>query len=166
MFLWSSFLQISHLNQLLPLLLDRYHRHCRSSQNVAFVVDRQCKFRSLCNIVLRRNVMTYINRSVVDSSKHACSCPAIDVTDDGGYGIWSCFCCQVYQARLRPNGKLVAVKVQRPGVRAAMALDLFILRKLAGYAKSLLKLNTDLPVKSLCFFLFDLLLMNYVTMLR
>ncbi|KAG0557746.1 hypothetical protein KC19_11G154200, partial [Ceratodon purpureus] len=52
---------------------------------------------------------------------------------------------QVYQARLRPNGKLVAVKVQRPGVRAAMALDLFILRKLAGFAKTLLKLNTDLP---------------------
>lgn len=53
---------------------------------------------------------------------------------------------QVYQARLRPNGQSVAVKVQRPGVRAAMALDLFILRKLAGTVGSLLRLNTDLPV--------------------
>jgi hypothetical protein len=66
------------------------------------------------------------------------------------------FCFQVYQARLRPNGLLVAVKVQRPGVRPAMALDLFILRKLAGFVKSLLKLNTDLPVKSLFFSLFQL----------
>lgn len=37
------------------------------------------------------------------------------------------------------------MKVQRPGVRAAMALDLYILRKLAKFAGSLLKLNTDLP---------------------
>lgn len=49
----------------------------------------------------------------------------------------------------------MAVKVQRPGVRAAMALDLFLLRKLAAYAKSLLKLNTDLPVKSLLYLLFQ-----------
>lgn len=55
---------------------------------------------------------------------------------------------QVYQARLRPNSEPVAVKVQRPGVRAAMALDLYILRQLANFAGSLLKLNTDLPVKS------------------
>ncbi|KAG0566440.1 hypothetical protein M758_7G061900 [Ceratodon purpureus] len=52
---------------------------------------------------------------------------------------------QVYQARLRPNGEQVAVKVQRPGVRAAMALDLYILRQLARFVGSLLKLNTDLP---------------------
>ncbi|KAG0563543.1 hypothetical protein M758_UG212700 [Ceratodon purpureus] len=51
---------------------------------------------------------------------------------------------QVYQARLIPNGKLVAVKVQRPGVRVAMEFDLFILRKLTDFAKTLLKLNTDL----------------------
>ena len=55
----------------------------------------------------------------------------------------------MYQARLRPNGQPVAVKVQRPGVRAAMALDLFLLRKLAGYVGSLLRLNTDLPVNPL-----------------
>ncbi|CAK9233114.1 unnamed protein product [Sphagnum troendelagicum] len=51
---------------------------------------------------------------------------------------------QVYQARLRPSGEAVAVKVQRPGVRAAMALDLFILRKMVDYARVLLRLNTDL----------------------
>eukprot|EP00850_Spirogloea_muscicola_P021698 SM000258S09114 [mRNA] locus=s258:166872:173607:- [translate_table: standard] len=51
---------------------------------------------------------------------------------------------QVYQARLRPNGQAVAVKVQRPGVRAAIALDIFILRILAGYVRKFAKLNTDL----------------------
>jgi hypothetical protein len=53
---------------------------------------------------------------------------------------------QVYQARLRPSGESVDVKVQRPGVRAAMALDLFILRKMVDYARALLRLNTDLAV--------------------
>lgn len=38
---------------------------------------------------------------------------------------------QVYRARLRNGehkGKEVAVKVQRPGIRESMALDIFILR--------------------------------------
>ncbi|XP_062184227.1 uncharacterized aarF domain-containing protein kinase At1g71810, chloroplastic isoform X3 [Phragmites australis] len=52
---------------------------------------------------------------------------------------------QVYQARLLSNGKLVAVKVQRPGVQAAISLDIFILRFLAGFARKAAKLNTDLP---------------------
>ncbi|CAN6269451.1 unnamed protein product [Urochloa humidicola] len=43
---------------------------------------------------------------------------------------------QVYQARLRSNGKVVAVKVQRPGVQAAF---------LASLARKAAKLNTDLP---------------------
>lgn len=51
---------------------------------------------------------------------------------------------QVYQARLRPNGQTVAVKVQRPGVRAAIALDIFILRLLAGFVRKVGKFNTDL----------------------
>lgn len=51
---------------------------------------------------------------------------------------------QVYQARLRTNGQIVAVKVQRPGVRAAIALDIFILRLLAGYIRNAGKFNTDL----------------------
>ncbi|XP_015886106.3 uncharacterized aarF domain-containing protein kinase At1g71810, chloroplastic isoform X2 [Ziziphus jujuba] len=51
---------------------------------------------------------------------------------------------QVYQARLRRSGKVVAVKVQRPGVRAAISLDILILRFLAGVAKKAGKLNTDL----------------------
>ncbi|XP_062184226.1 uncharacterized aarF domain-containing protein kinase At1g71810, chloroplastic isoform X2 [Phragmites australis] len=51
----------------------------------------------------------------------------------------------VYQARLLSNGKLVAVKVQRPGVQAAISLDIFILRFLAGFARKAAKLNTDLP---------------------
>ncbi|KAK3143583.1 hypothetical protein QOZ80_4AG0302140 [Eleusine coracana subsp. coracana] len=52
---------------------------------------------------------------------------------------------QVYQARLHSNRKIVAVKVQRPGVQAAISLDIFILRFLAGIARKTAKLNTDLP---------------------
>ncbi|GLT75322.1 hypothetical protein SLA2020_470560 [Shorea laevis] len=51
---------------------------------------------------------------------------------------------QVYQARLRRCGQVVAVKVQRPGVRAAISLDILILRFLAGLIKRAGKFNTDL----------------------
>lgn len=51
---------------------------------------------------------------------------------------------QVYQARLRPAGQVVAVKVQRPGVRAAISLDILILRFLAGFLRRAGNLNTDL----------------------
>ncbi|KAL3504612.1 hypothetical protein ACH5RR_034453 [Cinchona calisaya] len=51
---------------------------------------------------------------------------------------------QVYQARLRSNGKLVAVKVQRPGVQAAISLDILILHYLAGFIRRAGKFNTDL----------------------
>ncbi|CAN6687119.1 unnamed protein product [Malus baccata var. baccata] len=51
---------------------------------------------------------------------------------------------QVYQARLRRTGQLVAVKVQRPGVQAAISLDILILRFLAGLLRRIRKLNTDL----------------------
>ncbi|KAM7266189.1 hypothetical protein ACFE04_004086 [Oxalis oulophora] len=51
---------------------------------------------------------------------------------------------QVYKAKLRRTGQVVAVKVQRPGVQAAISLDMFILRNLAGIVKRAGKLNTDL----------------------
>ncbi|XP_047325612.1 uncharacterized aarF domain-containing protein kinase At1g71810, chloroplastic isoform X2 [Impatiens glandulifera] len=51
---------------------------------------------------------------------------------------------QVYQARLRRTGRVVAVKVQRPGVQAAIALDILILRFLAGILRRVGKFNTDL----------------------
>ncbi|XP_022773459.1 uncharacterized aarF domain-containing protein kinase At1g71810, chloroplastic isoform X1 [Durio zibethinus] len=51
---------------------------------------------------------------------------------------------QVYQARLRRSGRVVAVKVQRPGVQAAISLDILILRFLAGVVKKAGKFNTDL----------------------
>ncbi|KAI3459985.1 hypothetical protein Pfo_016648 [Paulownia fortunei] len=51
---------------------------------------------------------------------------------------------QVYQARLRSSGKVVAIKVQRPGVRAAISLDILILRYLAGLIRRARKFNTDL----------------------
>lgn len=39
---------------------------------------------------------------------------------------------QVYRARLKASGEEVAVKVQRPGVVEAIALDTYILRYVAG----------------------------------
>ncbi|XP_058096615.1 uncharacterized aarF domain-containing protein kinase At1g71810, chloroplastic isoform X5 [Magnolia sinica] len=51
---------------------------------------------------------------------------------------------QVYKASLRPSGEFVAVKVQRPGVQAAISLDIFILRYLAGFIRRAGKFNTDL----------------------
>ncbi|XP_027336230.1 uncharacterized aarF domain-containing protein kinase At1g71810, chloroplastic isoform X2 [Abrus precatorius] len=51
---------------------------------------------------------------------------------------------QVYQARLRKTGQIVAVKVQRPGVQAAISLDILILRFMAGLIRRAGKLNTDL----------------------
>lgn len=51
---------------------------------------------------------------------------------------------QVYQARLRTSGNVVAIKVQRPGVRAAISLDLLILRYLTGLIRIAGKFNTDL----------------------
>ncbi|KAJ4844470.1 hypothetical protein Tsubulata_006058 [Turnera subulata] len=51
---------------------------------------------------------------------------------------------QVYQARLRRSGRVVAVKVQRPGVRAAISLDILILRFMAGVVKKAGNFNTDL----------------------
>ncbi|KAK7380575.1 hypothetical protein VNO78_33089 [Psophocarpus tetragonolobus] len=51
---------------------------------------------------------------------------------------------QVYQARLRKTGQVVAVKVQRPGVQAAISLDILILRFMAGLIRRAGKLNTDL----------------------
>ncbi|KAG4939487.1 hypothetical protein JHK86_045628 [Glycine max] len=54
---------------------------------------------------------------------------------------------QVYQARLRKTGQVVAVKVQRPGVQAAISLDILILRFMAGLIRRAGKFNTDLQVK-------------------
>ncbi|XP_057550219.1 uncharacterized aarF domain-containing protein kinase At1g71810, chloroplastic isoform X3 [Amaranthus tricolor] len=51
---------------------------------------------------------------------------------------------QVYQARLWETRQVVAVKVQRPGVKAAIALDIFILRFVAGIIRRAGKFNTDL----------------------
>ncbi|CAI9291606.1 unnamed protein product [Lactuca saligna] len=51
---------------------------------------------------------------------------------------------QVYQAKLRSSGQIVAVKVQRPGVQAAISLDILILRYLAGLIRRVGKFNTDL----------------------
>ncbi len=39
----------------------------------------------------------------------------------------------------------MAVKVQRPGVRESIALDIYILRGLAAFVKRWRRLNSDLP---------------------
>ncbi|MDX1977691.1 MAG: AarF/ABC1/UbiB kinase family protein [Pseudanabaenaceae cyanobacterium bins.68] len=45
---------------------------------------------------------------------------------------------QVYKARLH-SGETVAVKVQRPGIAQGIAMDMYILRSLAGWAMSTFK---------------------------
>jgi len=51
---------------------------------------------------------------------------------------------QVYKGRLRETGELVAVKVQRPGVLANVALDLYMMRRIAPLWKRFQDINTDL----------------------
>ena len=53
-------------------------------------------------------------------------------------------CPQVYRARLRDGGREVAVKVQRPGVKESIALDIYILRSLAVVIRQWRKINSDL----------------------
>ncbi|GLT64556.1 hypothetical protein SLA2020_370420 [Shorea laevis] len=60
--------------------------------------------------------------------------------------IAAAFLVQVYQARLSRSRQVVAVKVQRPGVKAAISLDILILCFLAGLIKRASKFNTDLQV--------------------
>lgn len=51
---------------------------------------------------------------------------------------------QVYKGRLK-TGEIVAVKVQRPGLAESIALDIYILRNLAGWAKQRIKrIRSDL----------------------
>jgi aarF domain-containing kinase len=52
---------------------------------------------------------------------------------------------QVYRATLRADGTEVAVKVQRPGVLASIALDVYVLRHLATGVRAWGRLNSDLP---------------------
>ncbi len=57
---------------------------------------------------------------------------------------------QVYKARLRSNGDLVAIKIQRPSCEAIIALDLYVLRWWSGVANVLTTLlNRDINVQSI-----------------
>jgi hypothetical protein len=57
---------------------------------------------------------------------------------------------QVYKARLRSNGDLVAIKIQRPNCEQIIALDLYVLRWWSGVANVLTKLlNRDINVQSI-----------------
>ena len=60
---------------------------------------------------------------------------------------------QVYRGRLRKGLMEVAVKVQRPGVRESIALDVFILRSLARQARERLSVRAPcppLPIRKIC----------------
>ena len=52
---------------------------------------------------------------------------------------------QVYKAYLKRDGSEVAVKVQRPGVKTSIALDVLVLRQLAGIVRKWRNVNSDLP---------------------
>ncbi len=51
---------------------------------------------------------------------------------------------QVHKARLRDSGDWVAVKVQRPLLRNTAPLDVYVLRRLAAYAKKTFTLRSNL----------------------
>ena len=51
---------------------------------------------------------------------------------------------QVHKARLRKSGEWVAVKVQRPLLRNTAPLDVYVLRRLADYAKKTFTLRSNL----------------------
>jgi ABC1 atypical kinase-like domain len=51
---------------------------------------------------------------------------------------------QVYKARVRGTSRLVALKVQRPEAFSSAAVDMFILRRFAGWFKQWKKLRSDL----------------------
>ena len=57
---------------------------------------------------------------------------------------------QVYKARLRTNGDLVALKIQRPNCEDVIALDLYVLRWWSGVANFVTTLlNRDIDVQSI-----------------
>ena len=60
------------------------------------------------------------------------------------YPIASASIGQVYRARLRSSGQIVAVKVQRPDAVTTAPLDMYLLRKLAMFLKMRYKIRSNL----------------------
>jgi len=57
---------------------------------------------------------------------------------------------QVYKARLKSNGDIVALKIQRPNCEDVIALDLYVLRWWSGVANAIVTLlNRDINVQSI-----------------
>lgn len=57
---------------------------------------------------------------------------------------------QVYKARLKSNGDIVAIKIQRPLCEEVIALDLYVLRWWSGVGNVLFKLlNRNIDVQSI-----------------
>ena len=50
---------------------------------------------------------------------------------------------QVYKGKLKSNGDIVAVKVQRPAVLETVSIDLYILRRVCVALRSVPQINTD-----------------------
>jgi ABC1 atypical kinase-like domain len=56
----------------------------------------------------------------------------------------------VYKARLKANGDVVAIKIQRPNCEEIIALDLYILRWWSGIYNQIFQLlNRDINVQSI-----------------
>ena len=55
----------------------------------------------------------------------------------------------MYRGTLRESGQAVAVKVQRPGVREQIALDVYILRRLLAFVRQWRKVNRCEPLPDL-----------------
>lgn len=51
---------------------------------------------------------------------------------------------QVYKAKFRSNGKTVAIKIQRPDILETASIDMYILRKVAGFLKNKYTIRSDM----------------------
>lgn len=95
---------------------------------------------------LQDNVKPYPDHIAIQIVKEELGRPADEIFDFEGLPgpVASASLCQVYKARIRATGQLVAVKVQRPNIFRTAEADLAILRTGAGYLQKSRRLRSDL----------------------
>lgn len=97
---------------------------------------------------LQDEVGTFDNEVAMQIISEELGRPADEIYEfDPPYPIASASIGQVYRARLKDphlNNTLVAVKVQRPEALETVGVDMYILRKIAGYIVKKRKLRSDL----------------------
>ena len=95
---------------------------------------------------LQDNVKPYPDHIAMQIIKEELGRPADEIFDIENLPgpVASASLCQVYKARIRATGQLVAVKVQRPNIFRTAEADLAILRTGAGYLQKARKLRSDL----------------------